>query len=75
MSERRYPLAMSVTQFAEAIGVAPNTVWNWIREGKLKSAKVGHLRLVDVQAFRERFEYGTEYGTNSKPRQKPAETL
>lgn len=43
---------LTVTQFANAVGVCQNTVYNWIRDGRVRSAKVGHLRRIPATEFK-----------------------
>lgn len=43
---------LTVAQFANAVGVCQNTVYNWIRDGRVRSAKVGHLRRIPVTEFK-----------------------
>ena len=43
---------LTVAQFADAVGVCPNTVYNWIRDGRVRSAKVGHLRRIPATEFK-----------------------
>ncbi len=56
MSERPTAerLAMRVSEFAEALGVSQNTVFNWIQKGKVRSFKIGGTRFIDICAYRER---------------------
>lgn len=43
---------LTVAQFANVVGVCPNTVYNWIRDGRVRSAKIGHLRRIPVTEFK-----------------------
>lgn len=43
---------LTVAQFANAVGVCQNTVYNWIRDGRVRSAKVGHLRRIPATEFK-----------------------
>lgn len=43
---------LTVAQFADAVGVCQNTVYNWIRDGRVRSAKVGHLRRIPATEFK-----------------------
>lgn len=43
---------LTVAQFADAVGVCPNTVYNWIRDGRVRSAKIGHLYRIPVTEFK-----------------------
>ena len=43
---------LTVAQFADVVGVCPNTVYNWIRDGRVRSAKIGHLRRIPVTEFK-----------------------
>jgi excisionase family DNA binding protein len=46
-------LACSVSDAANSIGVHPNTIYNWISEGRLVSVKVGRRRLIRMDSLRE----------------------
>lgn len=43
---------LTVAQFADVVGVCPNTVYNWVRDGRVRSAKIGHLRRIPVTEFK-----------------------
>ncbi len=43
---------LTVAQFADAVGVCTNTVYNWIRDGRVRSAKIGHLRRIPATEFK-----------------------
>lgn len=43
---------LTVAQFADAVGVCQNTVYNWIRDGRVRSAKIGHLRRIPATEFK-----------------------
>lgn len=43
---------LTVAQFANAVGVCPNTVYNWVRDGRVRSAKIGHLRRIPATEFK-----------------------
>lgn len=43
---------LTVAQFADAVGVCPNTVYNWVRDGRVRSAKIGHLRRIPATEFK-----------------------
>lgn len=40
--------ALSVDEFAQQYGVGRSTAYNWMREGKLRTVKVGGRRLIPV---------------------------
>jgi excisionase family DNA binding protein len=44
-------LAISITEAARRLGVCPRTVANLIRAKELSSRKIGHRRVVPVQAL------------------------
>jgi excisionase family DNA binding protein len=56
---------LSVKDVAEITQAGLSTVRGWIREGKLKSVKVGHFRRVRT-ADLEKFIMGTESNRSSK---------
>ena len=43
---------LTVAQFADVVGVCPNTVYNWIRDGLVRSTKIGHLRRIPATEFK-----------------------
>ena len=43
---------LTVAQFADVVGVCPSTVYNWIRGGRVRSAKIGHLRRIPATEFK-----------------------
>jgi excisionase family DNA binding protein len=47
------PLTISVVEFEEVSGLSHTTVYKLIKEGTLKSKKVGGKRLIDYQSAKE----------------------
>jgi excisionase family DNA binding protein len=47
------PLAISVAEFEQMSGLSHSTVYKLIKEGSLKSKKVGKTRLIDYQSAKE----------------------
>ena len=47
------PLTISVAEFEEMSGLSHTTVYKLIKEGTLKSRKVGKTRLIDYQSAKE----------------------
>jgi predicted DNA-binding transcriptional regulator AlpA len=47
------PLTISVAEFEQMSGLSHTTVYKLIREGILKSKKIGKKRLVDYQSAKE----------------------
>ena len=50
------PLARSVRETAHSMGLAPNTIWNLLKEGRIPRIRVGRRTLVrvsDAEAFME----------------------
>jgi len=47
------PLAISVAEFEQMSGLSHTTVYKLIKEGTLKSRKVGGKRLIDYQSAKE----------------------
>ena len=48
---------VSVTQFAELFGISRQTVWKWIKAGKLKVIRLGKLYRIPVSEV-ERIKRG-----------------
>lgn len=51
---------LTVEQVAKILNVQQNTVYRWIRAGKLLSIKIGSLRRVDEEALDEFLTIGPE---------------
>ena len=47
------PLTISVSEFEQMSGLSHTTVYKLIKEGTLKSRKVGKTRLIDYQSAKE----------------------
>lgn len=45
------PLAYRITEAAEAVRVSPATIYRWIADGKLRTTKIGRVRLVSAKAL------------------------
>ena len=46
--------ALSIREAAEALGVHPDTISNWVRDGKLRAVKIGRrvlIRVADIEAM------------------------
>jgi excisionase family DNA binding protein len=46
------PLCCSVADAAKSVGVCRATIYNWMREGRLSTSRVGRRRLVRVESLR-----------------------
>ena len=42
---------LTVREISEALHVAPNTVWRWIKAGKLDSIKIEGTRRISCEAY------------------------
>ncbi len=51
-------LAYRIDEAAERVGVHRVTLYRWIAAGKLKTVKIGGVRLVSVRALRALVEKG-----------------
>lgn len=49
----REPLTISVAEFEQMSGLSHTTVYKLIKEGTLKSRKLGKTRLIDYQSAKE----------------------
>lgn len=61
--------SLTVQQVAEQLNVSPNTVWSWIREGKLTPHRLG-----PDQAKRKRVRLHPADVERLRPRSKPPRT-
>ena len=55
---------LTVKEAAEYIGVAVNTIYVWLREGKLVRYKVGGITRIKVDELDQIMEEGRENGGN-----------
>ncbi|MPT48738.1 MAG: helix-turn-helix domain-containing protein [Sphingobium sp.] len=46
------PLTCSMNDAASSIGVCRTTLYNWIREGRLETRRVGGRRLVNIASVK-----------------------
>lgn len=47
------PVACSVQNAADALGVCQASIYNWINAGKIEAVKVGRRRLVKIESVRK----------------------
>lgn len=50
--QRMQPLTCSMNDAASSIGVCRTTLYNWIREGRLETRRVGGRRLVNIASVK-----------------------
>lgn len=50
------PLACSVGDAAKSIGVCKATIYNWMREGRIDTTRVGGRRLVKIESVKRLME-------------------
>lgn len=50
------PLACSVADAAKSIGVCRATVYNWMREKRIETVRVGGRRLVKIESVKRLVE-------------------
>jgi len=46
------PLCCSVADAAKSIGVSRATVYNWMREGRIETSRIGGRRLVKIESVK-----------------------
>lgn len=46
------PLCTSVAEAAKSIGVCRATIYNWMRESRLETVRVGGRRLVKIESVK-----------------------
>ena len=46
------PLCCSVSDAAKSIGVCRATIYNWMREGRIETSRVGGRRLVRIESVK-----------------------
>ncbi len=70
MSERQpnrisvRPLALSITQAAEASSLSPYTIRNLIRRGELKTTRIGTRHVIPIKALERLVEDGAPSRTS-----------
>jgi len=52
------PLAYRVNDAAEAAGISKATLYRWIATGKLKTVKIGGVRLISARVLQALIEKG-----------------
>lgn len=59
MAKKEIKSIYTLTEIIEALGVTRRTLYNWIKDGKIKAIKIGNRWRITEDALQEFLEKGT----------------